>query len=169
MEFISQSEFEKLVDVCPYFKDRWGYYQKVIEWAKAENPNTILEIGVYKMPIAKESDTMDIEPHFATLTYQRDAMQIPYEFIPDKKYDLLVAMQCLEHLHPKQKEVFQEWKRIAKTIIVSLPYLWHCPNDIMHHQIDRRKMNDWTGMVPEKEAVIDSRIIALYKTNAKEQ
>ena len=115
MQLITEQDFNEVATKDKYYQDRWGYISEVIELARGVEAKRVLEIGPYKLPIFKDSETMDIAKEYPGLTYQQDAMIIPYQF-EDKAFDLLVASQCLEHLHPKQKEVFAEWRRIAKTI-----------------------------------------------------
>ena len=163
MQLITEEDFNQVLKKDKYYKDRWGYLSEVIEFVKSvPDVSKVLEVGVYKLPIYKDSETMDIVKDYAGLTYQQDAMVTPYQF-KDKEFDLLVALQSLEHLHPKQKEVFAEWRRIAKTIVISLPYMWHCPDDIMHHNIDLPLIEEWTGMKPTKMTIKSRRVILKYE------
>lgn len=161
MNFITEQDFNETARTAPYYQDRWGYFNAVIEMAKKVNPKSILEIGVFKLPVCRDSDTMDIKSDSDRLTFLQDAKQTPYN-VKDKRYDLLIAMQTLEHMHPEQKKVFAEWKRIAKVVIISLPYLWECPLDEMHHQITMEKIKEWTGTEPSEKQFIGSRIVLKY-------
>jgi len=162
MQLITEEDFNQVLKKDKYFKDRWGYISEVIEFVRPIEAKRVLEVGPYKLPIFKDSETMDLVKEYPGLTYQQDAMVTPYQF-KDKEVDLLVAMQSLEHLHPKQKEVFAEWRRIAKTIVISLPYMWHCPDDIMHHNIDLPLIAEWTGMTPTKMTIKSCRVILKYE------
>lgn len=161
MELITKEDFNRVLASDIYYKDRWEYISEVIKFAREVAPKRVLEIGPYKLPIFKDSETMDIVKNYPGLTYLADATDLPYQF-EGKSFDLLVAMQCLEHLHPMQREVFSEWRRIAKTIVVSLPYMWHCPEDVMHHNIGLDTIKQWTGIDPTKTSIKAARVILRY-------
>lgn len=160
MKPITEQDFNEILKKDKYYQDRWGYFKDVIDLIGDIN-GRVLEIGVYKLPIFKDSETMDISKYYDELTYQQNAEDVPYQF-GNKEFDLLVALQCLEHLHPHQKEVFNEWSRIAKTIVISLPYLWNCPEDVMHHNIDLDLIEKWTGRKPDDVKIKDCRAILKY-------
>lgn len=163
METITNDDYLKALSKDEYYRGRWGYYEAVIDFIKGIEFENCLEIGCKSLPIIKGSQTMDIERKTGQiLTYEYNATKLPYDFIKDKQFDLLVALQTLEHLHPMQKEVFGEWKRIAKNIVISLPYMWHCPNDVMHHNITIPMIEEWTGMKPDKMTISNCRIILKY-------
>jgi len=161
MQFITEADFNEVLAKDKYYQNRWGYFKQVIDMI-GDFEGRVLEIGVHKLPIFKDSETMDIVKNYEGLTYQRDATILPYHF-EDKEFDLLVSLQCLEHLHPHQKAVFEEWSRIAKVIVISLPYMWHCPDDIMHHHIDLPLIEEWTGKKPTMSIIKDCRVILKYE------
>ena len=137
----------------PYWKNRWvSYLKDVAELTLKLNPKKVLEIGSFELPLCLESDTMDIigEP-----TYFHDATNVPYP-IPDKYYDLVISTQVWEHLGTGQREAFKEVKRISKAAIFTFPYLWKNPEDVIHFNIDKRKINFWTC---EEPFVVERKVI----------
>ena len=94
------------------------------------------------------SDTLDINPNYIsnkhTSQYVFDARNTPWG-IPEKKYDVVVALQVLEHFRPNQLKVFKEIKKIAKQAIITLPYKWDI-KDIhdCHYMITDKKIAEFT-------------------------
>lgn len=128
---------------------RWQYMQRTIEIAKSINPVRVLEIGPNGITLSNESDqlylhTTDQDSYNSGRRYKQDARAVPWPF-EDKSYDLVIALQVLEHLSPKQTDVFNEIVRITKHAIISLPLRWRCPHDPIHHMIDYPQIREWTG------------------------
>lgn len=159
---------------CRYWeksKDiRWKYMLEVIKELELINPQTALEIGTNKISLLSFSDTMDltineVDPdNLNNINYIQDAKKTPWK-IDNKQYDVVIALQVLEHLGPKQNKVFKEIERIAKYCIITLPYKWKCPNDPEHHMIDDETIAKWTNKkMPYKKLLIaGSRIMLCYK------
>jgi hypothetical protein len=107
---------------------RWKYHLSAINVLKSKNPKTILEVGSLGALLSDTSDTldydgkknMDVWPVFNNVTYNHDLMSIPWP-ISDKKYDFFIALRVFHHLAPKQKECFQEAKRISNNILIAIP------------------------------------------------
>jgi len=157
------------------FNGRWNYLSVVINQLKLINPQTVLELGAYKINLTNISDNMDLElsyidpDNISNKTYIQDATSLPWD-IPDKYYDVFVALQVFEHFeNQKQSEVFNEAMRISKNVILSLPYKWNKPDDLMHHMIDDKKIKKWTNSaIPEKIVYINvpkkrRRVIYTFK------
>lgn len=154
---------------------RWGYIQPVLNELELISPKTILEIGAYKINLSNISDNMDLEYDFIDVAnlnnkiYIQSAEDLPWN-IPDKYYDVVVALQVFEHFeNKKQSEVFNEVMRVSKNAIISLPYMWNKPEDQMHHMITEEIMQKWTNNVaPEKAIQVNTpdsrkRIIYIFK------
>jgi hypothetical protein len=163
---ITRAEFESLLEeypflLCPYYHGRWDYFEKTIEMAKGESPQTILEIGPNLIPLFPKADIMDIN-NLRSRYYRHDATKVPWP-ISDSKYDLVIALQVWEHLRDKQKQAFAEVKRVSKAAILSFPYKWYMPGDV-HHMIDEKIIADWTlYMKPCRVEKVGSRIIYLFR------
>jgi hypothetical protein len=144
---------------------RQGYYE-VASSMICDRHQIILELGPYGGPLVRGCDYMDIVASRAfPIKYHMDARVTPWD-IPDKKYDLVVALQFLEHMGGHQREVWKEMRRVAKDALVSLPYMWKTED--FHDGIDEAVIRGWTGEDPDKpgELVFDqsgyARIVLFY-------
>jgi hypothetical protein len=157
---IGYDDFLKANSVNNYYNNRWIYYNEVIQMIcrNKYNINNAIELGAMKMPVISGCDTIDIEPEYHPI-YLMDASITPWKI--EKKYDLFIGLQVLEHLGGNQNNVFKEIKRIAKNIIISLPYNWNCPGDC-HHGITEKTIKGWTGQEPKESLYVGSRIINNY-------
>lgn len=171
MKFITPEAIDGLNDM--YYTDRWPYFKDVIDEIKLmDGINTTLELGPYKTPLIEGGDVIDITDIFTKdypinvgNFYKHDCSITPYP-IEDKRYDLVIACQVLEHLGRNQKEVFKEFSRISKKAIITLPYKYFAPCDV-HHMIDERVIDTWAqGLKPVYEKIVPSnrisRIIRIY-------
>lgn len=151
--FLKKEDIIKIDD--PYYDElRWDiYYEEMInELKNFKNIDSVLEIGPYKAPFIENSDVIDridfseYFPHKVNEVIVHDCTKLPYP-IPDKKYDLVIASQVLEHLgyEGEQVEIIKEIARISKKAIIGLPYKWYRPFDRSHHMIDERVFDDWQG------------------------
>ena len=175
MELITYERYSKKVEKLKdrYWlksKDvRWNYMLPVLRIIKEINPETAIELGTHKVSLMNFSDTIALEietvdpDNIKNNNFIFDASKTPWP-IEDKKYDLFVALQVLEHLGPNQEKVFSEIKRISKNVIISLPYKWNCPDDKEHHMIDDIVINKWTKNEKLNYSEVKSgRIILNYK------
>lgn len=164
---------EKILKKDDYYKGRWIYMEEIIEQvSKMDNINTVLELGPYKSPLVRGEDVMDLYtkasedyPYPIGNFIQHDCSQVPYP-IEDKKYDLIIACQVLEHFGIKgeQVEVFNEFERISKKVIISLPYKWFRPQNRDHHMIDEKVIDFWAGnRKPSYEQIEGTRILRIYE------
>jgi hypothetical protein len=129
----TEEDYNKVCEEVEYFrnsrKKRWRYTKKVLDMLKpfCGNINTSLEIGTSGFQCIRESVIPPVK---------FDAMvNWPYQ---DKQFDMTIALQVWEHLWspkgkkiyknkmgtPKQKEAFNELKRVSKNAILSVPYDW---------------------------------------------
>lgn len=168
MDTISYKEFCELTKGNYYYDGRWAYIDKVKQIIHETNPVSVLELGPSLFTVVKDSDIMylpeidswGIPAVINGVSYAHDATATPWP-ITDKKYDLFIALQVFEHLDNKQRESFQEAKRIANSIILSLPYKWNCPKDNphyfpSHHMIDENTILAWAnGEEPSKTIYIE--------------
>ncbi|MCC7560866.1 MAG: class I SAM-dependent methyltransferase [Methanobacterium sp.] len=172
MEFITKEDIESIND--PYFEGRFRYLKEVIHQIKnLDNIKTTLELGPYKSPLIRNGDVIDITDNYLSHYpieigefFTHDCSITPYPF-EDKKYDLIVACQVLEHLGRNQKAVFKEFARIGKVVIITLPYKWNVPCDV-HHMIDEKIIDEWSGGVkPVFQKIINGKILRIYNFGNK--
>lgn len=153
---------------------RWKYIYPVVNEIKELNPKTILELGAYKINLTSISDNMDLDLKYIDVRnlknklYVQDATKLPWN-IEDKYYDMFVALQVFEHFeNKKQSRVFNEIIRVSKNAILSFPYKWNKPSDLMHHNIDDEIIRKWTNnVIPKKILLVNHtnrrRIIYVFK------
>lgn len=146
--------------------NRWKYISIVIDELKKINPNKILEIGAFKLNLTSISDNMDLKIEYIDIDnidnkkYIQNAEKLPWN-IPDKYYDVIIALQVFEHLN-KKIEIFEEIKRTSKYAILSFPYKWNCPNDIIHHNIDDKIIGEWVKNTKPENIIYESNFILYF-------
>ena len=151
------------------YQIRWAYTEPVISEIKKIQPKTAIEIGTMQISMLAFSATMDLEQervdpeNLKNPMYIGDSRITPWN-IADKQYDLFLGLQVLEHLGPNQVDVFKEIRRISKRAILTLPYMWNCPEDPEHHMITDAKILEWTcDTVPYKREEFNKRIMLCYE------
>ena len=77
-----------------------------------------------------------------------DATQVPWP-IPDKTYDLFIALQVFEHLEGEQADAFLEVRRVALSRrTCSLPIDWTMADPTnAHHQLSDATVRSWFAPV----------------------
>lgn len=148
---ITRSEFLAAREHTVYLKRRWPYYREAIDLARRLAPRRVLEVGTAYTPLFPTSDRLDYQPAFKP-TYLHDATIVPWP-VPDKAYDLVVALQVWEHLGTRQVEAFAELPRIARYAMLSLPYKWRRRSNPSHSNIDDEVVSRWTGGLVPLETV----------------
>lgn len=150
LQCITYEDYLRIAADCPYYVNRWDYFQPAIMIINNARAYSALEIGCYKYQLIPGSDTMDLaaNPEFDyDLTYEWDATKAPWP-ITDKEYDIAVALQVWEHLGDQQAAAFAEVQRVACRAVISFPLNWDCPDDPVHHAITREKIAEWTLHCP---------------------
>ena len=83
-----------------------------------------------------------------------DATSVPWP-VPDKAYDLFVALQVFEHLGTAQPEAFLEVRRIARHAILSLPIDWVMADPTnCHHALTNERVLGWFAPVRPTRVVV---------------
>ncbi|MDP7476879.1 MAG: glycosyltransferase [Candidatus Peribacteraceae bacterium] len=145
----------------PYYLNRWKYYEKAIEMCQQFNPQRILEIGPYKLPLFHGSDTLDSLTNVKP-TFLHDATDTPWP-IEDKSYDLLIGLQIWEQFDTEQQKCFLEAMRVARYAVLSFPLEWNTPNDPTHHNITEAQIMEWClNTSPLQKVAIGSRLIVAF-------
>jgi hypothetical protein len=134
-----------------YLKRRWPYYREAIALAERLGPRRVLEIGCRHTPLFPGSDRLDNAAEFNP-TFLHDATVVPWP-VPDRSYDLVIALQVWEHLGDRQREAFSELPRISRYAILSLPFKWRRKNNPSHSGIDDSVVKRWTGGLAPLETV----------------
>ena len=168
--YLTRAEYDKKVNELnsDYWNEgrdyRWQYMSKVIDIAKEICPyGAIIEAGASGIPLNDRSYLFDYPKHDLNVTpykiYFSDDM---VDNIPNKSFDLFIALQTWEHLD-KQQDAFREVMRISKAAILSFPYKWGKGHDKRHTGIDDKKISEWTcGVKPVKTMLINKRAIYVW-------
>lgn len=160
MKFVTRKDFDAVSAGATYWVGRWPYVAEAARMAEKINPSTAIELGPNGLTIVKDCVTMGLT---GPNSIQHDATKAPWP-IPNKSYDLFVALQVWEHLGSQQGLAFSEVMRISKNAILSFPYMWSRPKDPVHHMITDDKIKEWTlGVKPEETIVACKRKIYRYK------
>jgi hypothetical protein len=163
------------VIVNEYYSRRkeFHYYKKVKEILDSLTFSSIIDVGCRKSPMMAGLDNtiykamldiQEIPPMDGIHMIQADF----YTWTPDRKYDVVLCLQVLEHLD-KPKEFAQKLLQVGKTVIISVPYKWKEGSCKYHTQdpIDKSKLKGWVGREPDEDYVVTDkgleRIICVYR------
>jgi hypothetical protein len=159
-----------------YWKSRkeCNYYKKVLEIIrKFNNCESIIDIGCANTEILKdlsikEKTCLDINKlpeNEGIRTIKCDF----YKWVPDKKYDIVMCLQVLEHLDDPDTFARKLLDLGNKLVIISLPYKWPKGFCKYHVQdpVDEGKILSWIGRQYDESYIIEDssvrRIICVYK------
>ena len=132
MKFITKEKFENRINhlksINPAYDHwtdgRWAYHSLASALAQLINPSSVLELGTMGVKVCDFSDEMDFPIAdfwpIGSPKYLHNAKICPWP-INNKSYDLFIALRVFHHLNPFQRECFLEAKRIANSIIITLP------------------------------------------------
>lgn len=160
-----------------YYNERKesNYYKKVVELVNNFNKITsIIDIGGRRSPVLENLNksiyrcSLDIQPikefskeiHLITANF--------YTWIPDKKYDIILCLQVLEHLD-NPREFAQKLFSVGKIVIISVPYKWPKGFCKYHVQdpVDEKLIKAWVDREPTMSYIISDknveRIICVYE------
>jgi hypothetical protein len=161
--------------VDQYYKKRkdFHYYKQVQSMLSKNDFSSIIDVGSRKSPVMEHLDDdiykamLDIKPinpipniHMITADF--------YTWTPDRKYDVALCLQVLEHLD-RPKEFVEKLFQVAAITIISVPYKWPKGSCKYHVQdpIDQHKIHTWAGRDPDEMHIVKDngkkRIICLYK------
>lgn len=151
-----------------------NYYKKVNDILSKLQFTSIIDIGARKSPtlekvdnnIYKSSlDIIDIKNEDKNINYIKADF---YTWVPDRKYDIVLCLQVLEHLD-KPTEFAQKLFDTGNKVIISLPYKWPKGRCIYHVQdpVDENLIKQWTNRNPLESYIIEEdngikRIICVY-------
>jgi hypothetical protein len=139
---------------------RWDYHRGAIEFVRQANPaapSDVLEMGTMGVSIVKGSDTIDYAEKWNHAgpppTFMHDARHIPWP-IADKRYQVFVALRVFHHLWPKQRECFEEARRIARHIVMVVPERYEVPTlRDTSVGISAAQLTEWNDGVPPTACV----------------
>ena len=153
---ISEAEFARVAATRPdYYQGRRGYISAAASVADdligRRGLRTALELGPHRRPLVIGSDVMERRPpdglEDVGTVIVHDATQVPWP-VPDKAYDLFIALQVFEHLEGHQADAFLEVRRVARHAILSLPIDWTMADPTnAHHQLSDATVRSWFAPV----------------------
>lgn len=119
---ISLSEFTEAEQSDPgYFAGRWrACYERCLEMCVPIDPNSVLEIGPYKLPLFRGSQTLDLRSE-VNPTFIIDARETP-DPIDNNAFDLVVALHVWEHFGDAQQDAIRKVTRITRYALLAFPY-----------------------------------------------
>jgi hypothetical protein len=158
-----------------YYKDRkhYNYYEKISDILSKLKFTSIIDIGSRKSPVFKKIDNNVYKSSLDLLEINNDNKNINhiiadfYKWVPDKKYDIVLCLQVLEHLD-KPAKFAQKLFNTGNKIIISLPYKWKKGVCIYHKQdpVDEKLIKQWTNRDPLESYIVEDnglkRIICIY-------
>lgn len=156
MKYVTRQDFDAIAAQDKYYKstERWDLYEAASDIIRDINPESVLELGPYRLPIVPDGHTMDRHTSLKP-TYAHDACVFPWPV--DREYDVFVALQVWEHLEDNQQQAFREVQRFASHAVLSFPFEWNCPKNPSHHGITRETIADWTlNCEPQSVQIIPS-------------
>ena len=161
------------------YKSRWVYFKEIIEQIKhLDNQypiKSVLEIGAFHINFTDISANMDLSPTFIdqdslnNYTFIRDARVTPYDDIWDKMFDLVICCQVFEHFQYNEYEIFKELQRICYYAIITIPWMWNCPDNKIHHQVGEKHVIKYFGKnykdFCEYDKIHDNRRMFVFNFN----
>jgi len=168
----SSTRKKKHIDSYYHGRKDFKYYKKVKEVLNSLHFSSIIDIGCRKSPIMAGLrnnvykamlDIQEIPPMDGIHMIQADF----YKWKPDRKYDVALCLQVLEHLD-KPKEFAQKLLEVGKTVVISVPYKWKEGLCNYHTQdpVDESKIKRWLGREPDEQYIVNDkdrkRIICVY-------
>lgn len=174
LEFISSEAFNAVASARDgHWKSggsRWIYHEAAINIVRElglKGPGNVLEMGTMGVCVVKGSDTIDYAEKWdfsgKNPTYLHDARKMPWP-IADKQYALFIALRVYHHLHPVQRECFQEARRIARNVIIVAPEDYPVKElRDTSRGIPRQNFTEWNnGVAPTRVVDFQSWIGNLY-------
>lgn len=159
------------------------YYSVIDRYVRyvGRNAKTLLDVG----GTAPYIEWFDWIPTLMTLDiaqpYQSDRVvglkTDFYEYQPEKKFDIVLCLQVLEHLDDPKKAV-DKIKQITDTAIISVPYKWDpritAKSGHIQDPVDEKKLDSWVGQAPVVKTVVNEpfmpqwpRLVAWYHFGEK--
>ena len=162
---MTRSEFDELVALHPYYRDR-DRYLGAAAWVADDlidrrGLTSALELGPNVQPLIVGADLMDrvARPGLdaqGRLTLH-DATRTPWP-VADARYDLFVALQVFEHIGSSQRDAFAEVRRVAHHAIISLPIDWRMEDTTNpHHGITHDRALSWFEPVRPTRVIVGNR------------
>jgi hypothetical protein len=148
---ITKAEFDWVARHYPYYRNRWAYTsaagREAADLISRNHLRTAIELGAHIRPLIVGADAMVLSPSddldLEGKVVVQDARRTPWA-VPDRAYDLFVALQVFEHLGDRQNAAFLEVCRVARHAVISLPIDWVMDDPTnCHHGITHERALGW--------------------------
>ena len=137
-----------------YVHQRWGYMKAAGDMMRTvARTGRVLEIGPRNLPLVHNATFMDLDPQWQPEAVIHDAGLAPWPFA-DGEFTTVVALQMVEHLDGRQPTFFAEAFRVARWLIVSIPWQWTA-GEPGHTQIWWTQVDGWTGGMKPRHQFLD--------------
>ena len=166
----------KLKKKKTYWESRSGmnYYKEVLSLARKYAPGakSIVDVGSFYTPFINRfgwiEEKVSLDLRLGYLEGARVIRADFYKWKPDKKYDLVICLQVLEHL--EKPEIFaRKLLKTGRVVIISVPYKWKRGLYHRHIQdpVDEKKIIKWVGKNWKEHLIVEDnglkRLIAVFK------
>jgi hypothetical protein len=158
-----------------YWKSRkeCNYYKKVLDIIQEHSDKqSIIDVGSANTEILKNLPFADkVCLDYNKLPENEGIRTIKcdfYKWTPDKKYDIVICLQVLEHLDNPDIFAKKLFDLSNKVVIISVPYKWKKGFCIHHVQdpVSEEKIYSWTQKDYDESYIIEDqsvkRIICVY-------
>ena len=178
LSYLSRADFETSVSKVKKAHgkggaSRWVYHEAAVSFLRQvapTHPENVLEMGTMGFCVVQGSHTIDYAEKWKVKgfapTYLHDARQLPWP-IPDKRYEVFIALRVFHHLYPLQRECFLQARRIARNIIIVAPESYEVERlQDSSRGIPREAFTEWNdGIAPTATVEFKSWIGNLYFWN----
>jgi hypothetical protein len=168
-------------------RDYWArrqhmlYYQvvRIVAQGLAENAQSVIDIGSWSTPTldwfpdTTYRTSLDLRP-----PYQGEGIRsVQADFLtwqPDRRYDLALCLQVLEHVHDA-RGFAQKLLEVAKVVVISVPYRWPATKNPhhVHDPVTLDKIVSWFGrppgytfLVPEPSSGVE-RLVSVFDPSGR--
>jgi len=145
------------LQVSRYWEGRWDYHAVAIAMAMGLAAKHVLEIGANEWGCFngwgcfQDSVLMGID--MTGLAYL-DASK-PWAKLADDSFDVVIALQVIEHMPGAQEVFIAEALRVAPALILSVPHEWTPEaGDALHAGINRALVAQWAQRLVEPPVVV---------------
>ncbi len=149
------------------------YYRTVREFAEKYCPDgkTLLDVGggvglgCRYLEWFDGFDRTSVETPTEGCTL--DGVRVIYsdfmDWEPDRKYDLVLCLQVLEHI-PDPTLFARKLFNCGHVVILSVPYRWEAGtcNEHIHDPVDEEKLREWIGCASSESLASDSRLVEVF-------
>jgi hypothetical protein len=153
----------------------YQYVNRIVHFVGA-GAGSIIDVGSANASYIEQFDwvptrhTLDIRKPYSSASVQGIRCDF-LSFQPDKKYDLALCLQVLEHI-PDAKSFAHKLFDVADRVLISVPFMWPpgSNKEHVHDPVSLEKVVFWTGRLPSYHVIVSeplqikkaSRLLAYF-------